>query len=847
MRRASWFLVSGFWWGRRAPSARDRSPQTRNPKPETRNPFRGPALLRGLVLGLVMVVVGHGLALAHANLVRSEPEANAVLDAAPGELRLWFSEAVELRFCEVHLLDREGRRLELVGPLRADPADAGAVRAPLPPLPPGVYTVVWRALSAVDGHVTAGTFAFAVGRDEVPAGGLRPSARGPGAESAGGPAPAAVAARWLGYLGMAILAGGFGFVPLVLLPAMAEPRTPAPKRPRATPAGRLAAPAEAGEAAIPPLPSGLVVLLIGGAGLASAASLVGAVLQAAASAGVDPLAALGAPLAALLGGTRYGLIFWARLLLLALLGVLVRLLWVRMRRARPVHGRWWWWCGLVLSSLALLTVSLGSHAAAGASAPVAVAIDWLHLVAASLWIGGLGALLVVLRQAGAAREGDEGDPGPAPLRGSAVHWTLPSTDRLGRANPVPGLVARFSRVATAGVATVVLSGIYRAVAEVGDWANLLDTPYGTALLAKTALIVPLLGLAGVSFLATRRETRKIGESGRGEAGEPLRRHLRRTVGAEALLATAVLAAAAVLTSLPPARDAFGPGLILRGQAADLRVVVAVNPGQPAFNTFDVYLRDGAGRPVAGAQKVALIFTMVEHEMGEAEAVAGDLGDGRYLAQGLYTSMSGTWRVEVLVRRSGQDDVRTTLALPIGSRRSGDSGRAAADSALLVAAPLAVGVGALALGLAAVVRTLRMGRARGSRGRAIVAVGCVLALLGSGLSVRALLAPSSPAAADLVNPYPPTEESLARGRQLYQQECATCHGPGGQGDGPLAATLRPRPADLSQHVGTHADGELYGWITGGLPGTAMPAFKDRLTDADRWHVLNYVKTFAPVDR
>src|ERR671937_658740 len=71
-------------------------------------------------------------------------------------------------------------------------AEPGLLVVPLEAPPPGVYTVAWRALSAVDGHVTAGAFAFALGADQVPPEGLRPAALGAGA-------------RWLTYLSLALL------------------------------------------------------------------------------------------------------------------------------------------------------------------------------------------------------------------------------------------------------------------------------------------------------------------------------------------------------------------------------------------------------------------------------------------------------------------------------------------------------------------------------------------------------------------------------------------------------------------------------------------------------------------
>ena len=93
---------------------------------------------------------------------------------------------------------------------------------------------------------------------------------------------------------------------------------------------------------------------------------------------------------------------------------------------------------------------------------------------------------------------------------------------------------------------------------------------------------------------------------------------------------------------------------------------------------------------------------------------------------------------------------------------------------------------------------------------------------------------------------PDEQSLARGQQLYTQNCLVCHGVLGRGDGPAARALRPPPADLTQHVTAHTEGELWWWVTNGLAGTQMPAWKTALSDAERWDAVNYLRNaFAPV--
>jgi putative copper resistance protein D len=87
-------------------------------------------------------------------------------------------------------------------------------------------------------------------------------------------------------------------------------------------------------------------------------------------------------------------------------------------------------------------------------------------------------------------------------------------------------------------------------------------------------------------------------------------------------------------------------------------------------------------------------------------------------------------------------------------------------------------------------------------------------------------------------------SIAHGLQLYGDHCAVCHGDEGYGDGPAAAGLRPRPADLTaKHTADHTAGDLFWWLTHGKPGTAMAGFQDRLSEEERWDLINVVRILS----
>jgi mono/diheme cytochrome c family protein len=96
---------------------------------------------------------------------------------------------------------------------------------------------------------------------------------------------------------------------------------------------------------------------------------------------------------------------------------------------------------------------------------------------------------------------------------------------------------------------------------------------------------------------------------------------------------------------------------------------------------------------------------------------------------------------------------------------------------------------------------------------------------------------------LKNPVPPTAEAIAAAKQDYVEHCQSCHGEKGDGKGRKAPELSVAPGDFTdaRTMSRRTDGELFWQITRGrLP---MPAFEDKLTDQQRWQLVDYIRTFA----
>jgi copper transport protein len=280
---------------------------------------------------------------AHALAQSSDPPAGATLQRAPTEVTVTFGEQPDAKLSSLRVLDTGGQD-HTTGHTSAVPGHPLELGVAVGPLGKGVYTVSWRTLSRVDGHLAAGTFAFGVG--------VAPTGTATAAFTARAPLPSAgsVAARWALYLGLMLLVGGV-FVGLVCLPA---------------------------------LPERLRLLLATGWGLAA----VGA-----AGIAFDAWRRARFPLAKLLSSS-IGHQLADRVVPLVVTGVLLGLAYLPLlahfrRRVVALVG---------IGALAAMWGDVqGSHAAAARSWRLGrMVIQAVHFAAAGIWVGGLLALLLTV-------------------------------------------------------------------------------------------------------------------------------------------------------------------------------------------------------------------------------------------------------------------------------------------------------------------------------------------------------------------------------------------------------------------------------------------------------------------
>ena len=104
----------------------------------------------------------------------------------------------------------------------------------------------------------------------------------------------------------------------------------------------------------------------------------------------------------------------------------------------------------------------------------------------------------------------------------------------------------------------------------------------------------------------------------------------------------------------------------------------------------------------------------------------------------------------------------------------------------------------------------------------------------------------PAAANLKNPVAANEASVSAGRQIYDKQCAGCHGDTGKGDGAMGEELNPKPANLVDADWKHgsSDGEIFVVIRDGVKNTGMKPYGRKMTTHQIWDVVNYLRSMGP---
>jgi copper transport protein len=595
-------------------------------------------------LAAVIVVALAAPAFAHAQLESTNPAPGAVLTGTPNAITLEFSEPVTVALGGIRLFDENGDRIATDPPTK--PAGNTVSTETRGKLANGSYVVTWRVTSA-DTHPIQGAFTFqigtggnATGRD-VTSLADRLLADQRGTEVVG---DAWGVARFLAFAGIAVLIGSVAFCVAVW------------SRARTFRAAR--------------------VITYSGLGVLAFATLAGFLLQGPYAAGLGLSHVFDTALWRDVAATRFGTVWLARLGLLAVAFVLVRMLFARSDRTRL--PTWW----LVVAGAAAVAIAatpaLAGHSTTGEYVGLALFASVVHVLAMSVWLGGLVLMAVVV------------------LRGNEIEERR-------------DVVLDFSFVATWCVLALIASGAFQTWRQVRNLDALRDTDFGHILVVKLVVFA----LMGVFALFSREivgrvfdyvdgddedEAAAVGsvatvsggavdtgdaadDGGSGEARVDARtglmdldpevrgewRNLRRSAWAEALLGIVILAVTAVLVNATPAVTANAgagegaAGVTMRSNQVVVDVTVA--PAQAGRNDIHVSTFTPAGAPMDVAE-LTVTFDLPSREIAAIDVPLRKLGPGHYLSPGFNIPIAGDWRIVAKARLTDVDQVTLTDTVTI---------------------------------------------------------------------------------------------------------------------------------------------------------------------------------------
>lgn len=544
------------------------------------------AVLAGVALAAGVLPGTAAPASAHTMLVSTDPAQDAVLPTAPDRIRFTFNEAVAVVPNGVEVYDAEGVTVASSSTVSGPDLDVRLEEE----VGKGTLAVVWRVVGE-DGHPVSGSLSFSVG---APSDTVAPVATGStGATEAAESPRALTVARWVGYVGLLLAVGLVAFT-VLLLPTS---RVADDARRRLVVVARLSA-AVAALAWLVGLPLAAVYQVRGG-GSRLAESATWAALPAAEYAAT----------AVVVGGI---------VVAVALLG-----------HGAPARSRAV--AALVAATVAACAPALTGHTRAATPEALAIGADMLHLVAGSVWLGGLVALALVL------------------------------PDLAGRGTLAAEALARFSAFGAGILAALVLTGSLLAWRIVGSWSALVDSGYGQLLIVKllaTATAVAIAAWNRYSLLpglqnAVRRRDRRAG-------ARPLVRAT--TVEAAALVAVLLVTGLLVDRSAEveaSVAEAAAEPAVLTGRLGAIEVRATMSPATIGSSTVTIDMQDPAGEPFEGYDTPRARLSSERVDLGRIRLKS--VAPGSYAAE-VVLPAPGTWQLQVSLRVSEFENSVTTLEL-----------------------------------------------------------------------------------------------------------------------------------------------------------------------------------------
>jgi copper transport protein len=264
----------------------------------------------------------------------------------------------------------------------------------------------------------------------------------------------------------------------------------------------------------------------------------------------------------------------------------------------------------------------------------------VHVLAASVWAGGVACLLLALPAATGRLEGPE------------------------RSRLLLAVLERFSLLALAAVVAIAVSGVVQAYIDVRTLEGLLHTTYGALVLVKTALLLGLIALGWVNRERLIPALRRLLGADRppGEVGVLARRTLR---GELALMACVFGVTAALVSYAPPIDAASGP-FSVNTTLGPAELEMTVEPARVGLNTIHLYLIDAKnGTQFTATRELAVKALLPAKGIGPLSLQANLSGPGHYTLNAAQLSPGGRWEIQLTDRVSEFEEYSRTVEVPIG--------------------------------------------------------------------------------------------------------------------------------------------------------------------------------------
>ncbi|MET8078253.1 copper resistance protein CopC [Streptomyces sp. NPDC005303] len=635
--------------------------------------------VRTLVLLLLaacgLLLTTAGPASAHAALTGSDPQQGVVVDKAPDQVSLTFSEKVALSNDSLRVLDPKGKAVQQGKPFEASGTTYGVKLHS--GLPDGTYTVTYQVVSA-DSHPVAGAFTFSIGAPST----TSVSVSG---DTAGGGVVGWLYGfgRYMSYAGFIVLVGGAAFV----LGCWQRGAGVRPMQ-RLVVGGWLT------------LTSATLLLLLA-RGSYTGSGKVGDIFD---------LDLLGNVLQ-----TKAGAALVSRLLLLAAAALFISVLFGAYDKREDEEKRDLTFGlaigGTVVAAGLAASWAMAEHASVGLQAGIAMPVDVVHLLAVATWLGGLTALLVALYRSDAPIESAAVRRFSQVAFGSVValvatgvyqswrqlgSWSAFTETRYGQLLLVKiGLVALLVGIAfvsrrwTAQLADTVVQRGKRAQQKERVAANASGSGSGSGKSKGAGDSKGAAGSKRAAQLARQQAAMDAARQKRTRDADPNRFGLRRSVLAEAGVAVVLLAVTTVLTQTEPGRteedakaakaassssssDASGTsGALTLDMSFDTGgtdgkgvVTVDFDPARVGGNEMHVYVQRPNGRAF-DIPEVKVALTLEAKKIGPLAITPDRIATGHWSASNVQIPMAGDWKVAVTVRTSDIDQTTVSKNAQIG--------------------------------------------------------------------------------------------------------------------------------------------------------------------------------------